>query len=138
RSQSCGKIPAGQRLACPGAICHNEECPVILSRTDSAMLRRLAPLSLLLIVAAGLAAPPGPPAPASYNVRIRYGIIAFRNERLKQYTEMLAAFKAAGFVRDKAEKVPEDEALEYKYTRMSGTVPAKGVAKLLRQRHVRT
>src|SRR4051794_16746549 len=103
------------------------------------MSRRLIPLILLgLCTAFVLAAPPAPTPPDTYNVLIRYQIIAFRNERLRQYAEMTRALGAAGFVRDPDEDVADDEPDNPKATRMRGTVPAKGVARLLLQRHVRT
>jgi hypothetical protein len=103
------------------------------------MFRRAAPLLLSgLIVTAGLAVPPAPPAPETYNVQLRYQIAAFRTERLRQYHEMLKAFHEAGFVRDPDEVIAEDEPDNPKATRMSGTIAAKNVDQLLRERHVRS
>src|SRR5262249_39096713 len=74
--------------------------------------------------------------PAAWNVEIRYRIFAFRSERIRQYREMLAAFELAGFERDPDEDVSPDEPDNPRATRMRGTVPARGVPKLLAQRHV--
>ncbi len=103
------------------------------------MLRRSAALLLtLLTLSFALAAPPAPPPPDTYNVLLRYQIAAFRTERLRQYHEMLKAFRDAGFVRDPDEVVGEDEPDNPKATRMQGTIPAKNVEQLLRERHVRS
>ena len=40
---------------------------------------------------------PAPAPPAAWNIDLRYQIIAFRTERLRQYAEMAAVLKAAGF-----------------------------------------
>src|SRR5262245_59414953 len=100
------------------------------------MLRRLLALSACATTLAGLtAAPPAPAEPEAYNVVIRYQIRAFRNERIRQYREMTAAFKAAGFARDPDED-PGDEAENPRANLMRGTLPARGVRRLLGQRHV--
>jgi hypothetical protein len=83
------------------------------------------------------AAPPAPPPPETYDVQIRYSIVAFRNERLKQYGEMMAYLKDAGFRRDPAEEAPEDEAENPNATRLKGTIPAARAKLLLSERHVR-
>jgi hypothetical protein len=80
---------------------------------------------------------PAPPGPAVWDVQLRYRISAFGSERVKQYREMLAAFKAAGFVRDAADTGDEDEPDAPRVMRMRGTVPASGVARLAGQRYVR-
>ena len=74
----------------------------------------------------------------SYHVRIRYQILAFRTERISQYREMTAAFAKAGFVRDADDEPDPDEAENQNATRMRGVVPAKGLDRLVRQRHVRS
>src|SRR5262245_23899293 len=103
------------------------------------MSRRLIAIVLFGIGTAFVfSAPPAPPAPDTYNVLIRYQINAFGNVRLRQYDEMTRALGAAGFVRDPDEDVADDEPDNPKATRMRGTVPAKGVARLLLQRHIRT
>ena len=61
-----------------------------------------------------------------------------RQPCLLQYGEMTKALKAAGFERDTEEEVRDDEPENPKSTRMRGTVPAKGIASLLKQRHIRS
>jgi hypothetical protein len=101
------------------------------------MFRHFAALALCcLACSAALAAPPAPPAPAVWNVEVRYRISAFRHERLKQYNEMAGVLRAAGFSRDPDEVVPDDEPENQRYTRMRGTLPEKGVRRVLAQRHV--
>jgi hypothetical protein len=103
------------------------------------MLRRCLALALCGLCAAALvAAPPAPPAPDVWNVTLRYQIFAFRTERLRQYAEMTEALKAAGFERDPDDIVADDEPENPKATRMRGTIPNKGIARLLSQRHIRT
>jgi hypothetical protein len=80
--------------------------------------------------------PAAPPEPAVYDAQIRYQIRAFRSVRVRQFEEMLRAFRAAGWKRDPAEDVPEDEPENPDATRMSGTIPAAGVPRILRERHV--
>jgi hypothetical protein len=103
------------------------------------MLHRFLALALCGLCAAVLtAAPSAPPPPKVWDAQLRYQINAFRNERLRQYAEMSEDLKAAGFQRDPDEEVADDEPENPKATRMRGTIPAKGVARLLKQRHVRT
>src|SRR5262245_19578234 len=100
------------------------------------MFRRLLALAVSAVILTGLvAAPPAPPQPDTYNALIHYRILAFKSERIRQYREMLAAFKAAGFTRDPDED-PGDEAENPKINRMRGTLLARGVRRLLAQRHV--
>jgi hypothetical protein len=98
---------------------------------------RLFCLATLLLTTAVLAAPPAPPQPAEWDAQIRYQIFAFRGERIKQYRDLLAAFKAAGFERDPSEAVPDDEADNPRSTQMRGTLPARGVSRILAEKSVR-
>lgn len=103
------------------------------------MFRRICALLLTAIpLSLSLGAPPRPPEPETYHVWLRYHIFAYRTERLRQYDEMIKAFKAAGFVRDPDEVIAADEPDNPKATRMKGTVPAAQVPKLMRQRHVQS
>ncbi len=98
-------------------------------------------LPLLLRAAAPIGPSPGPaapPPPALYNVRIRYQIVAFSTERLRQYNEMMAYLKKIGFQRDPEEEVPDSEPEDASATRLNGALSSGAVARLLRQRHVRT
>src|SRR5262249_49097433 len=76
------------------------------------------------------------PAPDEYAVQVRYSIFASGNPRIRQFNEMAVALREAGFARAK-DDAPDDEPENPKYTRMLGTIPRKGVARLLEQRHVR-
>ena len=99
----------------------------------------LAALLLGAVVLLPLGAqPPAPPPPAAYDVQIRYSIVAFRNERLVQYFEMMKYLKEAGFVRDPNEEVPDNEPEDSAATRLNGTIPADRARLLLGQRHVKT
>jgi hypothetical protein len=103
------------------------------------MMRRCLALALCGLCAASLvAAPPAPPPPDVWNVALRYQIFAFSTERLRQYNEMFAALKAAGFERDPDEPVREDEPDDPNATRMRGTLPDKGIPRVLGERHVRS
>jgi hypothetical protein len=70
-------------------------------------------------------------------VLIRYQINAFRNERVRQYFEMMDFFKKAGFVRDLDDAAADDEPDNPQYDRMRGTIPAAKARLLLDERHVR-
>ncbi|MFO0844547.1 MAG: hypothetical protein U0797_19480 [Gemmataceae bacterium] len=103
------------------------------------MFRRLA--SLLLVSALGtcLSAPPAQPsAPDAYHARIRLDISAYGSERVPHYRELMQALGQAGFVRDPDEVVADDEPVNPKATRLSGTLPSKGVEAVLNLRHVRS
>jgi hypothetical protein len=104
------------------------------------MLRRYLALLLVgcLLPLLSWAAPLAPAEPVSYHVRIRYQIFAFRTERIRQFREMMDAFKKAGFERDADEEVDADEVENQKSTRMRGVVSPKGLERLLQQRHVRS
>src|SRR5262245_17966394 len=104
------------------------------------MLRRTVRFGISLLglwAATAAAAPSAPPSPESYDVQIRYSIVAFRNERLKQYGEMMAFLKDIGFQRDSAEEAPEDEAENPNATWLKGTIPAAKAKLLLSQRHIK-
>jgi hypothetical protein len=102
------------------------------------MLRRIVALVVLNLTAAPVPAQPAaPPPPATYDVQIRYEIVAQRNERVAQYLEMMRDLKRAGFVRDPDEFFDENEPENPRANRMRGTVPADRVPLLLKQRHVR-
>jgi hypothetical protein len=81
-----------------------------------------------------VAEPASPPPPKRYTAEIRYGIDAFRNERVAQFSQMIGFFNKLGFDQDEG---PEDEADNSAYTRMSGTVPSANARMLLMERHVR-
>jgi hypothetical protein len=102
-------------------------------------------LRLLCLVPVALGVPtvfgadlPAPPPPAKYAVEIRYQIDAFRNERVRQYFEMMQYLKAIGFERDPAYLVPDLEPEDRTANRLSGTIPSARVPQLLQQRHVQT
>lgn len=93
-------------------------------------------LALLLVAGASFAQPVTPAPPAEYDVRIRYQIEAFRNERLEQFRPMMKYLESVGF--KKLDEGIEDEAENPRVTRMKGTVPAAGARKLVAPRQVRT
>jgi hypothetical protein len=88
-----------------------------------------------LVCLSPAAAPPAPPLPETYDVRISYRINAFRNERLLQYAEMMHYLKKIGFERD-PQDVSETEAEEVGHTRLRGTVPGHRAHDLLNERHI--
>jgi hypothetical protein len=109
------------------------------------LLRRLlalalvsGPLVLITPVFGPLAlraAPPAPPAPAVYQVEIRYRIDAIGNARIVQHAEMLQTLAKVGFKRT---DIPtEDEPVNRAATRLSGTISSTALPKLMTQRHVR-
>lgn len=102
------------------------------------MFRRLAALLLVSVLGTGLAAPPEPPAPDSYDARVRYEISSYGSERVQQYRDFMKALGEAGFRRDPDEVVADDEAVNPKSTRLQGTVPAKKIDDVLGIRHVRS
>ncbi len=102
------------------------------------MLRRLLALGLCGLCATLIAAPLSPPEPDVWNVQIRYHIFVFGHQRLRQYTEMMVALKAAGFDREAGEDIAEDEAENPGRTRLRGTIADKAIPGLLKQRHVRS
>ncbi len=81
-----------------------------------------------------VAEPISPPPPKRYTVEIRYGIDAFRNERVAQFSQMTGFFNKVGFDQDEG---PEDEAENSDYTRMTGTIPSANARLLLLEPHVR-
>ncbi len=105
------------------------------------MLHQYRPFFLCALTAALIpavrAAVPAPPPPAVYDVRIRYRIDAFRNERVVQYTEMMRYLAAHGFRRDPNVEVPENEAEDRKADLLTGTVPGKRALELAAERHVK-
>jgi hypothetical protein len=105
------------------------------------MIHRLRPFFLCslgaALVPAVQAAVPAPPPPTVYDVRIRYRIDAFRNERVVQYGEMMRYLKAHGFRRDPDVEVPENEAEDRAATRLDGTVSGKRALELAAERHVK-
>jgi hypothetical protein len=89
-----------------------------------------------LAVPSSAAEPAAPRPPEEYDVIIEYQIDAFRNERLKQYAEMLKYLTSVGFkpAPPKEDDDPEDRT----QTKLLGTIAPANVRKLLGERHVRT
>jgi hypothetical protein len=94
-------------------------------------------LTLSLVLLHSVAAPPAPPAPETYDVRISYRINAFRNERLVQYGEMMRYLKKLGFQRDPQEELSQTEPEEVAHTRINGTIPGRRAHDLLNERRIR-
>lgn len=82
------------------------------------------------------AAPPAPPAPATYDVAIRYRIDAFQNERVAQFNAMMKELADRGFRRDPNDEPVYDEPANPKADRLRGTVPAANARSLLLEPHV--
>lgn len=105
-------------------------------------MRKLCLAALLCLGIASLPSlqgqPAAPPPPATYDVKIRYSINAFRNERVVLYFEMMKYLKEAGFVRDPNEDVAETEPEDATHTLISGSIPGDKLRLLLGQRHIRT
>lgn len=76
-----------------------------------------------------------PRPPAEYDVELRYRIRAPRNERVRQYLEMIRALDAAGFERAASES---DDATDPNAERLSGRLPSTSVERVLAEPHVRT
>src|SRR5262249_9718236 len=104
---------------------------------NSSMRRQQTlPSRLVVALATSTAAQPADkPAAGEYEVRIRYQIDAFRNERVRQFFPMVSYLEGLGFRKDPG---PEDEAENPQVTRMTGTIGSRAAAfKLLGERHVR-
>src|SRR4051812_27265550 len=93
--------------------------------------------ALLLVTLAGAAClAADEPKKGEVEVRIRYQIDAFRNERLRQWFPMVKYLESLGLERDEG---PDDEPENRAVTRMTGTMPSAGAArKLLSERHVKS
>lgn len=102
--------------------------------------RRTSAVVLLALVAGPASAQDAvkyPPRPDTVAVQLRYRIRADRAERVRQFEQMTANLRRAGFVRDfspEAETDPVDPLAE----RMTGTAPSKSVFRLLDDPRVRT
>ncbi len=95
-------------------------------------------LLLPLPVGAQVKAPPPPPV---YKIEIRYEIDAYRNERARQFLDMVKTFEGLGFKRDVADAARGedlDEAINREVNVMRGTIPSASIGKLLLERHVQT
>lgn len=103
------------------------------------LLTAAAPLLALALSAApaGRAQVKVPTPPDTYDVVIRYRIIADRNERVLQYEAMAKFFAGLGFKEtetDESQTAPFDPSAEVMY----GTVPSKTARDLVRDRRVQT
>jgi hypothetical protein len=87
--------------------------------------------------AAAFTQTPAPPPPAQYDVQIRYQIEAPRNERVRQYNELLGSLKKIGFVLDTS-KVEETDPEDVRATRLYGTISGDKALQLAQVRNVRT
>jgi hypothetical protein len=96
---------------------------------------------LALCAAAWLAAPVTaqrtvPPAPATYDVQLRYSIRAGINQRIEQFRAMTKYLESIGF-----QRLPSDdpnEAADMTAERLRGTLASDRVRELLREPHMRT
>src|SRR5436190_16645833 len=100
------------------------------------MPRRWLSAWVVLIVAGPLAAQVvAPPPPAEYDVELRYRIRTTRNERVRQFQEMIRSLDAAGLVRIPGEP---DEIADPNAERLRGRLPSSAVERVLAEPHVRT
>jgi hypothetical protein len=97
------------------------------------------PTTVLFAAICGLApgAPAAPPPPATYDVVVRYRIVAFPNERVAQFNAMMKDLAARGFRRDPADEPVVNEPSDTTATRLRGSIAAAKVRSLLLDRHVR-
>jgi hypothetical protein len=82
-----------------------------------------------------------PPLPEKYDIDIRYRIDALRNGRARIFLDMVKYLKSLGFVRDPDDEIRgEDlnEVVNFKATRMKGTLPSATARKVLLHRSVLT
>lgn len=95
---------------------------------------------LALIAAAVLTSPLAaqrtvPPAPATYDVQLRYSIRAGTNQRIALFQDMMRHLESLGFHRTPTDD--ELEAADHSAERLSGTLPSENVRKLLHSPHIR-
>src|SRR5688572_1887578 len=90
------------------------------------MLRRtLLPLALAAVT---LGPATAQPPPAEYDVRLRFQIDAYRDQRLRPYFAMMKALEALGLQREPG---PETEPEDPRLNRIVGTVPGANARRLL-------
>lgn len=77
-----------------------------------------------------------PKPPDTYEVQLRYLIVADRIQRFRQFDEMTTFFQSLGFKQLETEE-SETDAANPGANRMAGTVPSARARDLLRERHVR-
>jgi hypothetical protein len=85
--------------------------------------------------------PKVPPPPASYDIDVRYRIVAGRNERARAFLALLRDLKALGFKRDADDEATGDDLNEIEnvaVTHIKGTIPSANARKVPRNPSVRT
>jgi hypothetical protein len=81
------------------------------------------------------AEPAAPPTPERFDVKLRYRIDAFPKERLEQYNALLKDFKDIGFDKDEG---AENEPIDNKATRMTGSIASANARKILGDAHLKS
>jgi hypothetical protein len=95
-----------------------------------------AVLLATVAAASALTQTPAPSPPARYDVQIRYQIEAPRNERVRQYKELLKSLKQIGFILDTS-RVEETDPEDVRATRLYGTISGAKATQLVGVRNVR-
>lgn len=91
--------------------------------------------ALVLPPAVTFAAAPTPAPPKEYDVQLRYRIHAGRNERLRQFDELIAFLNSVGF---KKSPGSDTEAEDPSENMMTGTIASRDARKLLGDHRVKT
>src|SRR5215469_12981686 len=81
------------------------------------------------------AQPKAPPPPATYDIDVRYHIVAGRNERARAFLALLRDLKALGFKRDPEDEAAGDDLNEIEnvaVTHIKGTIPSANARKVPR------
>src|SRR5262245_34446906 len=91
--------------------------------------------SVILIAGLTGAAPKGPPPPKEYQVKLRYSILAPRNQHIREYDAMLKSLRRAGF---KFEAGPDTDREDVSKNYLEGTIASANAPKLLDNAHVKS
>ncbi|MCS6850221.1 MAG: hypothetical protein NZ700_03510 [Gemmataceae bacterium] len=76
-----------------------------------------------------------PPPPAEYRVQLRYRILAGRNDRLRQYFDLIRYLESIGFRKDPGAVTEPEDPL---HDRMTGTIAGPNARLLLREPHIKS
>jgi hypothetical protein len=97
----------------------------------------VAVLLAILVSATALTQTPAPAPPPQFDVQLRYHVEAARNDRVRQYKELLKSLKQIGFVLDTT-KVEESDPEDVRATRLFGTISSDKAGQLVELRNIRT